>query len=219
MDGIHDLGGMQGFGPVPRKGGDAPFRDLEEWEKRMWAMTRYDLAPGTTIDWFRHGIERMVPADYLGFAYFNKWCANMFMLMLDGGGITMNDVVRGHIENPSPSARSASLGKALEIAKTENRSFETEASTQASFSVGQSVHTKRRAGDGHTRLPRYARDRQGTIIVYHGCHVLPDEGAKGREVGDHLYTVSFTAAELWGPDADPRDSVTLDLWESYLVSA
>ena len=71
----------------------------------------------------------------------------------------------------------------------------------------------------HTRLPRYARDTRGTIIAHHGCHFLPDEGAKGNHVGDHLYTVCFAAAELWGPEANPRDTVTLDLWERYLVPA
>jgi nitrile hydratase subunit beta len=69
----------------------------------------------------------------------------------------------------------------------------------------------------HTGLPRYARDALGTIIALHGCHALPDEGAKGDHVGDHIYTVCFAAAEPWGPEANPRDTVTLDLWESYLV--
>lgn len=71
MDGIHDLGGMQGFGPVAAESGDADFRDLEDWEKRLWGLARHILAPGITIDWFRHGIECMVPADYLGFPFFN----------------------------------------------------------------------------------------------------------------------------------------------------
>ena len=60
---------------------------------------------------------------------------------------------------------------------------------------------------------------RGTVIAFHGCHALPDEDAKGKHVGDHLYTVSFGAAELWGPEANPRDTVTLDLWDSHLVPA
>ena len=219
MDGVHDLGGMQGFGPVPVKSGDAHFRDIEGWEKRMWGLARNPLAPGITIDWFRHGLERMVPADYLSFPYFNKWCANYLMLMLDNGTITMEDVKRGHVEDPDPPAAAMTLADALEITRKAAVSFEVESPTRPRFAVGQTVRTRRRTGSGHTRLPRYARDECGTVIARHGCHALPDEGAKGRHVGEHLYTVSFEAVELWGPEADPRDPVRLDLWENYLVPA
>ena len=70
---------------------------------------------------------------------------------------------------------------------------------------------------GHTRLPAYARDCIGDVIAHHGSHALPDAGARGEEVGEHLYTVRFNALELWGDDANPNDDVTLDLWECYLV--
>jgi nitrile hydratase len=219
MDGIHDLGGMQGFGPVPVKTGDAHFREISDWEKRMWGLSRNTLAPGITIDWFRHGIERMVPADYLGFVYFSKWCTNYLMLMLDNGTITMADVKRGHVEDPDPPAAVKTLDDTLKITRKAGVSFETEAPTEPAFIVGQAVRTHRHASGNHTRLPRYARDTRGTIIAHHGCHFLPDEGAKGNHVGDHLYTVSFAAAELWGSGVNPRDTVTLDLWESYLVPA
>ncbi len=219
MDGIHDLGGMQGFGPVHVKTGDADFRDMEDWEKRMWGLARNPLAPGITIDWFRHGIERLVPADYLSFAYFNKWCANYLMLMLDNGTITIEDVKRGHVEDRDPPAAARTLEEALQINSKASVSFEIESPTEPGFAGGQAVRTHRQMPSNHTRLPRYARDARGTIIAYHGCHALPDEGAKGKHVGEHLYTVSFAAGELWGQDADPRDTVTLDLWESYFVPA
>jgi nitrile hydratase len=219
MDGIHDLGGMQGFGPVPVKAGDADFRDLEEWEKRMWGLARNPLAPGITIDWFRHGIERMMPADYLSLSYFNKWCANYFMLMLDNGTITMEDVRRGSVTDTAPPAEVRTLGDVLQINSKADVSFEIDAAKEPGFAIGQAVRTHRQMPSNHTRLPRYARNVNGTIFAHHGCHLLPDEGAKGRHVGEHLYTVSFSAVELWGQDADPRDTVTLDLWESYLVPA
>ena len=219
MDGIHDLGGMEGFGPVPVKAGDAHFRDILDWEKRMWGLSRNALAPGITIDWFRHGLERMVPADYLRFAYFNKWCANYLMLMLDNGTITMEDVKRGHVNDPNPPAAVKTLDDTLRINSNAAARFETEALSGPAFTTNQGVRTRRHMPSNHTRLPRYARDRRGTIIAHHGCHALPDEGAKGNHVGGHLYTVCFAAAELWGPEANPRDTVTLDLWERYLVPA
>jgi len=217
MDGIHDLGGMEGFGPVPVKTGDAHFRDIETWEKRMWGLSRHNLAPGITFDWFRHGLECMVPGDYLDLSYFDKRCANYLVMMLDNGTITMDDVKRGHVETPDPPAAVKALEETLRITSKSDASFETEAMTEPAFAVGQQVETRRLMPGHHTRLPRYARSARGIIIAHHGAHFLPDKGVHGIEAGEHLYTVVFAAPELWGKDADPRDEVTLDLWESYLV--
>jgi nitrile hydratase len=93
-----------------------------------------------------------------------------------------------------------------------------EATTAPAYKISDRVRTKRRMPAGHTRLPRYARDVEGRVVAYHGVHALPDAGAKGRHEGDHLYTVSFAAQDLWGPEADSRDSVAMELWESYFVS-
>jgi nitrile hydratase len=98
-------------------------------------------------------------------------------------------------------------------------SFEVDASTAPRFRVGDSVETRRHMTSGHTRLPMYARGAPGEVIAHHGAHLLADKGALGIHEGEHLYTVRFTAPALWGEDADSRDSVTLDLWESYLVPA
>lgn len=219
MDGIHDLGGMQGFGPVPVKSGDKDFADLADWEKRMWGLARNPLAPGITIDWFRHGLERMVPSDYLSYEYFNKWCANYLMLMLDNGTIALADVKRGHLENAEPPAAPVSLTDVLAGTAKANFSFEREAATDPVFEIGDSVRTHKIMLGDHTRLPRYARGARGAIVVHHGAHALPDKGVHGIDEGEHLYTVAFPASELWGKEANPRDDVTLDLWESYLVRA
>jgi nitrile hydratase len=219
MDGIHDLGGIQGFGPVPVKTGDADFRDLKDWEKRMWGLARNNLAPGITIDWFRHGLERMVPADYLSFAYFNKWCTNYLMMMLDNGTITMEDIVRGHVENPDLPAEAKSLDDVLTITRKADVSFETEAESDPAFAIGDAVRTRRVITGDHIRLPRYARGFRGKIIARHGAHRLPDKGVHGIEASEHLYTIAISASEIWDDEADARDEVTLDLWESYLVRA
>ncbi|MEF2552541.1 nitrile hydratase subunit beta [Aurantimonas sp. A2-1-M11] len=219
MDGIHDLGGIEGFGPVPVKTGDAGFRDIADWEKRMYALSKSNLAPGITIDWFRHGIERMVPAEYLGFSYFNKWCTTYLMLMIDDGVISMAEVRRGQVDAPGPMPQPLMVDDVLRINRKADARFETDAHAGPAFATGDVVRTLRRMPSGHTRLPRYARDRQGTVLAHHGSHALPDEGAKGRHIGEHLYSVVFTGTELWGPATNPHDSVTLDLWESYLVPA
>jgi nitrile hydratase len=215
MDGTHDLGGRQGFGPVPVEKGDAPFH--YDWEWRMWALARAGIAHGITIDWFRHGLERMVPADYLSYRYFEKWCANYLMLLIDNGTVTFDEVLAGHVEKPDESAQEKTLEDVLKGNRGGHISFETPVETQPRFAVGDTVTTKRLMPTDHTRLPGYARDAKGTVIAYRGAHALPDKGAHGIHEGDHLYTVSFNARELWGAQASPRDTVMLELWECYFV--
>ena len=219
MDGVHDLGGMEGFGPVPIETGDRDFRDLETWEKRVYGLHLSRLAKGITIDWFRHAIERMAPRDYLTFPYFNKWCTNWLVLMIDDGVVSLDEVKAGRAATQGTPPPAITVEQALEICAKSNTDFGVLGGSEPAFKVDQTVRTRRDMHSGHHRLPRYARDASGTIIAHHGRHLLPDEGAKGRHVGEHLYTVSFAAPELWGEGADPRDSVTLDLWESYLVRA
>jgi nitrile hydratase beta subunit len=215
MDGIHDLGGKQGYGPVPVRDGDAPFR--YDWEWRMWALARAGIAHGITIDWFRHGLERMVPKDYLGYRYFAKWCANYMMLMIDHGTITLDDIRAGHVDKPDEPAAPMSLENVLHANRNGNISFEVAVESKPRFAVGDSVTTKRLMAANHTRLPGYARDARGTVIAYHGAHALPDKGVANVHEGDHLYTVSFDAHELWGAEANPKDTVMLELWECYFV--
>ncbi len=92
-----------------------------------------------------------------------------------------------------------------------------ETGQQPKFAVGDAVVTRKKNPHGHTRLPRYARGTRGNVVLYHGAHVLPDTSAHGLgECPEPLYTVRFEAAELWGEDAEKRDTVHIDLWESYL---
>lgn len=215
MDGTHDLGGRQGFGPVPVETGDEPFH--YDWEWRMWALARAGIAHGITIDWFRHGLERMVPKDYLSFRYFEKWCTNYLMLLIDNRAVTIDEVLSGHVEKPDTPAPAKSLHDVLQGNRSGCVNFATASDTPPRFAVGDVVTTKRLMPADHTRLPGYARDAKGTVIVWHGAHALADKGAQGIHEGDHLYTVSFTARELWGEEANPRDTVMLELWECYFV--
>jgi nitrile hydratase len=95
-----------------------------------------------------------------------------------------------------------------------------DADIAAKFQVGDAVHTRNINPLGHTRLPRFARARQGVIVRDHGVFVFPDESAQGRgPAPQHLYSVRFTARELWGDDASALDTVHLDLWDEYLDPA
>ena len=215
MDGIHDLGGKQGHGPIPIKAGDAPFS--HDWEYRMWGLARAGIAHGITIDWFRHGLERMVPADYLNFSYFQKWATNYLMLLVDNGAVTFDEIAAGHTQTKGQPATPMTLEVMLDHQRSLHLDFSRPVTALPKHVVGDTVNTAKHTTAPHSRLPAYAQGRTGTIIAHHGAHLLPDAGARGKHVAEHLYTVSFDARELWGPDAHPRDTVTLELWESYFV--
>ncbi len=213
MDGPHDLGGKDGFGPVEV---DAPpFR--EDWERRQWALSQNLPSRGGTIDWWRHGVEQMDPATYLSVPYFVKWALNDCAQMIDQHVVTVDEVVNAKPETRETPPEGLNLEGALARARTLNRDFRVEMDAPPSYSPGDRVRTLGTPVKGHTRLPAYARGHVGTVIAHHGGHLFADAGAKGEHIGEHLYTVEFTAAELWGKD-DP-DTICLDLWEPYLVRA
>ena len=88
------------------------------------------------------------------------------------------------------------------------------------FKTGQRVRARNINPAGHTRLPRYARGKQGTVVRDHGVFVFPDTNAHfNGENPQHVYSVRFEARELWGADAVSRDAVYIDLWEDYLLRA
>src|SRR5438477_3575214 len=93
-------------------------------------------------------------------------------------------------------------------------------SISPAFAAGQRVRARNLNPPGHTRLPRYARGKIGTIDRDHGVYVFPDTMAHFRgEKRQHVYSVRFAARELWGEQASPRDSVHLDMWDDYLEPA
>ncbi len=218
MDGIHDLGGKEGFGPIPIDPDDNPFH--HDWQERMWAIVRSGgRGKDITIDWWRHVIECMVPSDYLAFNYFQKWCTSFFVTLIDSGTFTLDEIKSGKTEQRDTPPEPLTLDDALAINRAGLRSFEVEHAAPPLFSPGDTIMTRRHMPSGHTRLPAYARGARGEVFAHRGAHLLPDKGARGIHEGEHLYTVTFDAPILWGEEANPRDSVALDLWESYLVPA
>ncbi len=215
MDGIHDLGGKEGFGPIAVTAEDPAFP--EAWEGRAYAMVQTVGDPGSTIDWFRNVIELMPPAAYLTEPYFQKWQFVQLIELIQSGLLSFDEVVTGRTDRPGAPAAPRGLTEVLQDEHDKFCSFERSASNPPAFRVGQRVRTRRHMPAIHTRLPAYARDCEGEVIAHHGAHVLPDRNARGEETAEHLYTIAFAAPELWGDWADPRDDVTLDLWESYLV--
>jgi nitrile hydratase len=219
MNGIHDMGGMHGFGPVVAEPDEPWFH--AEWERRAFALT---LAMGFTGQWnidaSRHARESLPPAQYLSSSYYEIWHAGLETLLRECGLVTAQELAdeKVHTE-PRPLER---ILAARDVAKVLARGGPAARETNAKprFAVGERIRAIVANPAGHTRLPRYARGRPGTVERLHGSHVFPDSNAHGLgEAPQWLYGVRFDAADLWGADADPRDAVHIDLWEPHLERA
>jgi nitrile hydratase len=220
VNGIHDMGGMHGMGPVEYERNEPVFH--EPWEGRVYAMTRALGVWGKwNIDAGRHRIELLPPADYLRMNYYEKWLARNMDLLIERGLITREEMDTG---KPAPGSMKAvpplAAADVPAIAARRGSYSRPDTEAQARFTSGQQVRARNLNPLGHTRLPRYVRGRQGAVARLHGIFVFPDTNAHFQgEQPQHLYSVRFAARELWGDAASPRDSVYLDLWESYLEPA
>jgi nitrile hydratase len=223
MDGVHDLGGMQGFGPVEREDNEPVFH--ASWEAVVLAMQHAGRARGLfNIDEFRHGIERMAPAHYLRATYYEKWLDGITRLLVEKGVVSAEELAarRAFFEaRPDAPAQAALPGPPRPRGASNPRwaqDFVRETGATPRFAPGDPVRTREMHPHGHTRLPRYARGRRGIVHCLHGIHVFPDTNAHGQgEQAQPLYSVRFDARELWGESAEPNQVVHIDLWESYLL--
>ena len=215
MDGIHDLGGRQGYGSIDVNESDEPFH--APWEARLLGIVRAMSWPAPwSIDWFRQCRELIDPIDYLGRPYYDQWLQTYAAMMVDSGVASVEEVATGksvgdirRVTAPMTPAAVASARKAM-------TRFDREIATLPRFAVGDDVTTKRDGSAGHTRLPQYARGRRGRVESINGAHVLPDSNPRGDGYAEPLYTVSLATAELWPESSGRKDRVFLDLWESYL---
>ena len=218
MDSIHDLGGKQGYGPIELDDETEVFH--EDWEGREWGISRCARTPGITIDWWRHCRELIMPLDYLSRPYFDSWAQTDFSTYIEAGWITFDEIDAGKSLNNDIDYGEAPAPRSLQQVLDDDRAravrFDASIDTPPVFSEGQRVLTVKHGHTGHTRLPQYARGRMGTIHAYNGAHVFPDRSVEGKEVHQHCYNVVFAAADLWPEANGRRDSVHLDLWESYL---
>jgi nitrile hydratase len=213
VDGIHDMGGMHGFGRVPMVPDEEP--SLAHWEQRVTGMVYQWVGRGwANIDAFRHAIERLPPATYLTVGYYGRWLAALELLATEAGVLAPGAVDARLAGEPATAAEQASPpGKpAMGFVRPLDRA--------PRFAVGTTVRARNLHPAGHTRLPRYVRGRCGVVERIHPACVFPDANAHGRgEEPQHLYAVRFAAAELWGPEAEPGTSVSVDLFEPYLEPA
>jgi nitrile hydratase subunit beta len=218
MDGIHDMGGMHGFGKVEPEPNEPVFHAA--WEGHCLAINRaMSYAGAFNIDQSRAAIEELPPEVYLSSSYYKKWALRLEKLLIKLGLADADEIKSGHASQPGKT-----LKRKLNVADVPNSltrgSFARPAPAPARFAPGTRVRTKNIHPVTHTRLPRYARGRVGVIEALRGCHVFPDAAALGKgEDPQWLYTVLFEGRELWGDNSDPSLTVSIEAFEPYLEPA
>jgi nitrile hydratase subunit beta len=205
MDGIHDLGGMHGFGAVVAPGGEAPYH--EGWEARVFAlqllveMEGLEAGPGG-----RATREEMDPVDYLAASYYERWLWSVEQGLLRKGTIAPGEVehmmerLAAGGPEPPPHRDPQQAARAVQWLGLEE------------------VIPMHPAG--HTRCPRYVRGVLGVVERVRGAEELPDVAVYRRDAAvEPVYAVVFRSDALWGRGEEPPWTVALDLWESYLEEA
>ena len=204
MNGPHDMGGLQCFGPVLIEENEPVFH--EPWEKLVFAATMSSFGVLGSIDAFRHAIERMVPEEYLQTTYYEHWLTAL-----------ETRVDETDLRSQTPTTDPLRAEDIEVIVPTGANYFRGDIVFEQRFQVGDRIRARNMNPTGHTRLPRYVRGRVGEIVSYYGNYVFPDTTAHDLgECPQSLYSVRFEAAELWGEKAVSRDAIYIDLWDNYL---
>ena len=215
MDGIHDLGGQSGHSALGYLRNEPVFKD--RWEATVFTMVRASAQAGayTNIDQFRHAVERIEPKAYLEHGYYGRWLGAVETLFVEAGILTTAEITEraAHL-GAGPDdliAARPSLTKTQATGIPAKRNPVGEAPW---FKVGDPVHTVQASPLGHTRLPGYARNKEGLITACQGLWPYPDLRAHGHgEQSQYLYTVSFKSLDLGFSEAF---ELNLDLFEPYL---
>jgi nitrile hydratase len=204
MDGMHDLGGRQGFGPV-RYTLNATFFH-EPWEVRANALYAFAVRRGIfNMDEYRHAIERMEPRHYLAASYYERSLTSLATLLVEKGVLTRDELERragGRVPLAAPSAPGR-----------------TNAPAREQFEPGDRVRVKADYVAGHVRMPAYIRGKSGIVVSESPAYPFPDAHAHGVAAQDEpTYDVRFRSEDLWPNSADPA-LVHVGVFQSYLERA
>jgi nitrile hydratase len=212
MNGIHDMGGMQDMGPIQIEKEEPVFH--AGWERRIFALFN-----AVDFQWpaLRFQIESIPPADYLRMTYYERWLAALVPLVTTAGMVTQAEIESG--EAVGQTNKKWHVLSAAEVATwiLPESDTSTKPTATARFHVGQRVRARNINPASHTRLPRYARGKTGTIERNGGFAAVQDTDAHPRQ--QRVYSVRFAARELWGERGNRLDSVYVAIWEGYLEPA
>jgi len=204
------MGGMDGFGAIERERDEPVFH--AEWERRMFALSfGISAAVQTDDDHFRREVESIPPVAYLKASYYELWYRACHAILARHGVLDP-----GKPQGLRAPLTPAEVWPAIEAGASTRMPQD---GIVARFKIGDAVKARNIHPTGHTRLPRYARGKRGTIHAVHGVFSFADSKARGDgPCPQHLYTVAFAAEELWGAGAR-NDRIFLDLWDNYLDPA
>jgi nitrile hydratase beta subunit len=216
VNGVHDMGGMMNYGPVVVDTDEPLFH--ADWERDVFGMFVAMSALGLWNSAVARGAcESMPPAAYVSATYYEIWLAALEYLVVSENLITAEQLAgatSARAERAAPPRRSVRASAAIPgtgFGKVRD------VDSSARFTVGDPVVTRNINPHSHTRLPRYARDKPAVVERVHGAYVFPDAQALRRDEDPHwLYTIRFNGRDLWGEDADPTLSTSIDAWETYL---
>jgi len=213
------MGGMHGLGPIEYEQDEPVFHS--PWEARAFALNVATRAGRKwNIDAGRHEIELIPAAHYLRMSYYEKWAARLEKLLLKSGTVTAAEIESGSAAPGSTKATPALTAAQVPSMLRTGALASRDVRVGQRFQIGQRVRARNINPTGHTRLPRYARGKIGTVDRHHGVYVFPDTNASFLgENPQNVYSVRFAARELWGQQASPRDSVYIDMWDDYLDPA
>jgi nitrile hydratase len=216
MNGAHDMGGMHTFGPVIAEKNEPVFH--ARWESRIQAIWS---AIGTWRKWntdFGRQARESIPApEYLALDYSQRRYVQVVELLVGTGLITRAELQSGRAARGTQKAVPPLTADRVSAWFTNGNPKKRAVDVAPQFKAGQRVRARNINPPTHTRLPRYARGKAGVIERDHGVFVFPDTNAVGLgEKPQHVYSVRFTARELWGEQARPADTVCLDMWDDYL---
>ena len=204
MDGIHDLGGKQGFGRVRHSLKAQTFH--EPWEKRVNALFTLAVKLGIfNMDEYRHAIERMEPRHYLSASYYERTLTSLATLCVEKGIVTLAELER-RAQGAFPLSAPSAPGR-------------SNASQRERFQPGDRVRVRVDHVPGHVRMPGYIRGKTGVVVSESPAYPFPDAHAHGVKAADEpTYDVRFRAEDLWGSDAEPA-FVHAGVFQSYLERA
>jgi nitrile hydratase len=204
MDGVHDLGGKQGFGPVRHTHDAQAFH--EQWEVRVNSLYAHAVRRGLfNMDEYRHAIERMDPRHYLTASYYERSLTSLATLCVEKGLIPREELEQ-RAQGAFPLAMPSAPGRG-------------NVPGREPFAIGDRVRVRLDSIAGHMRMPGYIRGKSGVVVGISPAYPFPDAHAHGVAAQDEpTYDVRFRSEDLWPGSSDPA-LVHVGVFESYLERA
>lgn len=219
MDGIHDVGGRQGFGPIEVTEDDPPFPT--NWEARAFGITKSaTTASDYSVDKFRYTREQLPPIEYLTSPYFEQWMRGTMAMLVGSGLVTAKELATGR--GDGATMPEIGLPKTAQDAKAATKTaikYDGPYDGEPAFASGDRVIVSMNAPRGHTRLPQYVRGRVGRVVAYHGAHGVPEDNVKNVKTFEPLYTITFGLGDLFDEHQGSTDQINVEIWERFLAIA